>query len=486
MAKVSRDRAVAKLWGLGELSWKLSNVQKEIKESVDNDNTKTSVVVLSRRTGKSFWLCVEALSQCLRQPNSIVKFLFPKQKDAKINIQPLMREILEDCPELLKPRFNTQDKIYYFDHNGSQIQLAGSDNGNIESIRGGKAHLVLVDEAGFVSDLKYAIRSVLSPTIRTTGGRIIMASTPSKSPDHEFITDFMIPYLADNRLKIYTIYDNPNFDDQIIKEIIEDYPLGVKDPDFRREYLCEIAIDADKAICPEFSDKKKEMIFTEEECPDIPPHRDFYVSMDVGFVDLTVALFGYYDFKDATLVIMDELVTNGAEMTTESLVKDIRHKERIRFFDHTANMECAPYLRVMDNDLKLINDLGRLHEMTFIPTAKDNKEAAVNNMRIWVSQGRVRIHERCKHLIYHLEFGQWDKSRRKFKHLNDSPDKSIRGGHVDSVDAIVYLIRNIHEHRNPFPEDYGQLSGNNVWRKPKQDDSEINSIMQKIMNIKKS
>jgi hypothetical protein len=208
--------------------------------------------------------------------------------------------------------------------------------------------------------------------------------------------------------------------------------------------------------------------------------------MDVGFVDLTVALFAYYDFKEATIVIMDELVTNGAEMTTESLARDIRHKEKIRFFDHTANIECEPYLRVMDNELKLINDLSRLHEITFIPTAKDNKEAAVNNMRIWVSQGRVKIHERCKHLLYHLEYGQWDKSRRKFKHLNDSPDKSVRGGHVDAADALIYLVRNILEHRNPFPEDFGQLKGNNIWRKKQSEESDMSSIMHKIMNIKKS
>jgi hypothetical protein len=194
--RISKSDAIAKLWEMGELTWKLNDVQKKLKAKVDNDTTKTSVVVVSRRTGKTFWLCTEALSQCLKHPNSIVKFLFPKQKDAKINIQPLMREIMEDCPEHLKPRFNTQDKIFYFDHNGSQIQLAGSDNGNIESIRGGKAHLCIVDEAGFCSDLKYAIRSVLSPTIRTTGGKIIMASTPSKSPDHEFVSEFMLPYKA--------------------------------------------------------------------------------------------------------------------------------------------------------------------------------------------------------------------------------------------------------------------------------------------------
>ena len=482
--KISKSDAIAKLWERGELSWKLNDVQKKLKHKVDNDITRTSVVVVSRRTGKTFWLCTEALIQCLKHPNSIVKFLFPKQKDAKINIQPLMREILEDCPEYLKPRYNTQDKIYYFDHNGSQIQLAGSDNGNIESIRGGKAHLCIVDEAGFCSDLKYAIRSVLSPTIRTTKGRIIMASTPSKSPDHEFITEFMVPYKAAGRLDIFTIYDNPNFDQETIEETIADYPLGVEDPDFKREYLCEVAIDTESAVCPEFYKNKKNIIIDEYE---VPPYRDFYVGADIGFRDLTVMLFGFYNFKEGTLYITDELVMNGPEMTTDALAEGIKLKEQVNFYHD--NEQFKPYLRIMDVDLKLINDLTKLHKITFIPTKKDNKEGAINEMRMWIAQGRVKIHEKCKHLIYHLENGQWNSRRTDFKRLADSPDKTIRGGHVDAIPALYYLIRNVQPSKNPYPFGYNLGITENTfiskkWRAKNQ--TQAVDFMRKVLNIRKN
>jgi PBSX family phage terminase large subunit len=479
---LSRDQAVSKLWEMGELSWKLNSVQKKLKEKVDNDLSKTSVVVVSRRTGKTWWLITEALMQCLKTPNSVVKFLFPQQKDAKTNIQPLMRMITEDCPEHLKPKFNTQDKIYYF-HNGSQIQLAGSNGGNVENIRGGFAHLCIVDEAGFCDDLKYAIRSVLSPTIRTTGGRIIMASTPSKSPDHEFVTEFMVPYKASNRLEVFTIYDNPNFNEQIIQEIIEDYPLGEKDPDFMREYLCEVAIDTDKAIAPEFALNKEKCIVSDIEIPD---YCDFYVGADIGYRDLTVLLFGFYNFKEATLYIMDEYVINGPEMTTDRLAKDIKHKEKVNFYKN--NIEIPPYMRVMDVDLKLINDLNQLHNISFIPTKKDNREGAINEMRMWLAKGRVKIHEKCRHLIYHLEYGQWDNKRTGFKRLNDSPDKTIQGGHVDAIPALYYLIRNIHTYRNPFPNDHGLNMGENThvsekWKKNNK--SRAQSIMGAIFGKRK-
>lgn len=469
---------------MGELSWKLNEVQKKLKARVDNDTTKTSVVVVSRRTGKTYWLIIEALMQCLRQPGSVVKFVFPKQKDAKTNIKPLMRMITEDCPEHLKPKYNTQDKIYTF-HNDSEIQLAGCDNGNIEGIRGGFAHLCIVDEAGFCDDLKYAIRSVLSPTIRTTKGRIIMASTPSKSPDHEFVTDFMIPYKASGRLEIFTIYDNPNFDEEDIKDIIADYPMGVEDSDFKREYLCEIAVDQERAIFPEFQKNKDNIIFKEGDI-ETPPCRDFYVSFDVGFRDLTAGLFGYYDFKKGCLVILDELILNGPEMTTDRLAKDIKHMEELRFFDKSLNQPIKPYMRVMDNALSLINDLTRLHNIYFIPTKKDNKEAQVNNARIWLIQGRLKVHERCKHLLYHLEYGQWDKKRVKFSHLSDSPCKTIKGGHVDTLDSLVYLIRNVNENKNPYPSDFGSMRGPNVFNSPrkKSEDGTIKDLVNRILNRK--
>lgn len=480
-AKQSREEVISELWRRGELSWKLNKVQKELKNTVDNDDTKTSVVVVSRRTGKTYWLVIEALMQCIKQPNSVVKFLFPKSKDAKTNIIPIMRMITEDCPEDVKPIFNTQDKMFNF-NNGSQIQLAGSDLG-IDGIRGGFAHLCIVDEAGYCSELKYAIRSVLSPTIRTTGGRIIMASTPSKSPDHEFVTEYMIPYKASGRLKIFTIYDNPNFTPEIVQEIIEDYPRGVEDPDFKREYMCEVAIDTESAVCAEFALNKDEIVISDYE---VPEHTDFYIGADIGYVDLTVMLFGYYDFKNATLVITDELVMSGATMTTEALALEIKKKEKLRFFKDGQNTE--PYLRVMDNDLKLINDLRQLHNIQFMPTKKDNKAGAINEMKIWMGQGRIRIHERCKHLIYHLEYGQWNSKRTDFKRLNDSPDKTIKGGHVDAIPALYYLIRNIHAYRNPFPVGYGTNIGPNTYQSAKlkaRRTSQTAETMRKIMNIGK-
>ena len=484
--KLSRDQAIAKLWEMGELSWILTDVQKKMKAHIFGDITRTSVVVCGRRTGKTWLLVVLALEQCLSKPDSIVKFLLPKQKDAKTVIKPLMREILETCPQHLRPKYNSQDKIYHFEHNGSEIHLGGSDL-SAESLRGTRAELVLIDEAGFVNDLKYTIRSILSPTIRTTRGRMIMASTPSRDAQHEFIQYYMNPYKAAGRLQIYTIHDNPHFNEEIRQEILDEYPMGEEDPDYRREYMCEVIVDEETTICPEFHRVKNDIIVTDDDI-NLPDYRDFYVGFDPGFKDLSALLFGYYDFMEGCLYILDEHCVNGNLMRTDILADDIKKKEELRFFDPKKNEKCKPYLRVMDINLGLQQDLQQLHGILFMSTKKDNKDGAINEMRMWIGQKRVKIHERCKHLIYHLEFGQWNDRKSDFKRLPDTPDKTIKGGHVDTIPALYYLIRNIQTTKNPFPWNYKVDINANThvsekWKK--KNTSEGLDFMRSIFNLNK-
>jgi hypothetical protein len=173
-------------------------------------------------------------------------------------------------------------------------------------------------------------------------------------------------------------------------------------------------------------------------------------------------------------------------MTTSKLAEEIKKKEAIRFIDEETGEVIEPYLRVMDNDLKLINDLSRLHALQFVATKKDNRDAAINNARMWITEGRVEIHERCKTLIYHLENAQWNKARTDFKHMKDTPNGDILGGHADAIPAFVYMIRNIIDSRNPYPEGYGRLKGNNVfYGKHKHQESEVGAWVKDMLNIKR-
>lgn len=443
----ARKEAIRALWHRGVLTWKLHEAQKKMLEAYITNNDPITVFACSRRFGKTFLLCVLAAETCLKKPNAIVKFVCPKKNQVKTNIQPLMTDLFKDCPAELRPEFKTNEFIYQFP-NGSQIHLAGTDNGHHENLRGSRSDLWIVDEAGFCDELKYVVNTILAPTTDTTGGRGIIASTPSKNGDHEFIVDFYRPYDEEHKLIKYTIYDNPLLSKAKIREIIDRYVRKEKDPEFRREYLVEVVNASDLSVIPEFTEELEEKIVKDV---DTPAFYDSYVSMDIGGKDMTVVIFGYYDFRNARLVIQDELVFNKQtdnviESSRNDLIADaIRKKEESLWTSSVSGEFKKPYLRIADNNnVILLNDLSYQYGLTFIPTRKDQREAAINNMRVWLSSERVYISPRCKTLIAHLKHAMWATNRKDFA-------RSKVHAHYDAVPALMYLIRNIVETKNPYP-----------------------------------
>jgi len=479
--------ARARLWSIGNLEWKFDPTQKRMYEFWKGVEKKTTVINCARRLGKSYFLTIIAIQQCLQNPKSIVKFLQPEQKMIRINIRPIMNTIMEDCPVDLRPSFQTKDNIYKFT-NGSEIQLAGTDNGNHEKLRGGDSHLCIIDEAAFVkSELQYIVRSVLMPTTFLTGGKLLLSSTSPLEADHDF-AKYMEDAEINNSLFRVTLLEtlednkdveNPRFTPELIEEIIAEYPGGMSNDDFRRECLCEIIHDGENSIIPEFTDELKFDIV--KPWPK-PAFYDSYVSMDVGFRDLTVVLFAYYDFENSVVVIEDELVMNGPTMTTEALAKNIKIKEHDLWTNPISQEFSPPYMRVSDNNLIMINDLQKLHGITFLPTAKDGKNEAVNKARIMIGGYRVYINPKCKVLIHHLKHGTWSKNKKSF---NRSPDN----GHYDAIDAIIYLLRNINETKNPFPRGYNHRMlnyGDNKFISPyARDDNDLHDQLKRIFKVNK-
>jgi hypothetical protein len=439
---VSVEEARAFLWYEGVLHWMLHSGQKDLYDSYINCNDKTVVWNCSRRFGKSFALCVIAIEVCLKTPNSLVKYCCGKQVDARGIIRPLIREIINSCPQELRPQFKVQERAWVFP-NGSRIELTGLDGGRADSIRGGSCNLAIIDEAGLVSDLKYIVTSVLLPTTLTTKGKIILASTPPKTSAHPFI-DYVNIARIQNNLITKTIYDNPQIDKDELQKIIDENG-GEDSITFRREFRCHVILDQDSAVVPEFTPEIKEKIVR-----DWPraPFYDAYVSMDLGLKDLTVALFAWYDFKAAKLIIEDEFVVNGQRFNTEVLANGIKQKEEQHFTDKLTGEQRIPYLRVSDNNLIVINDLWQLHGLRFIPTRKDDADAALNNMKIMIQNEKIIINPRCRTLITHLEAAVWNKSKSSF-------ERSADMGHFDAIDSLKYMVRNIQQQKNPYPPGMG-------------------------------
>jgi hypothetical protein len=341
--------------------------------------------------------------------------------------------------------------------------------------------LVLVDEAGFCNDLENVVKSVLMPTTTHTGGKIVLASTPPEDLEHDFLKFIEAAQFAGNLTK-KTIDDNPLLDKEQVTRI--EIAMGGRTSErFRREYLCDIIKSADISVIPEFTEELENEIV--KDWPK-PPHYDCYEAMDLGGKDLTVVLFGYYDFRGSKLIIEDELVMDfsKANCGIPQLILGIRERENKNWNNIYTNEVKKPYMRVSDINYIVTQQIAAdTHgEIYFSIPKKDDKDAAINNLRVLLANKKIIIHPRCKTLIRHLKNVRWFSQKNKNTFAR-SPDN----GHYDAVDALIYLTRSVAFTKNPYPAGYDINVKDMYGFIPKRDtdkDKQIN-IFKQIFRVNK-
>lgn len=449
--KPTRKEITDEFWFRGNLNYKLHAGQRVIKEQLDKQQNQLFVGNIARQFGKSFLMVCKAIETALKYPNSQIRYGTAFHSDLVQFIIPAFTKVMEDCPSSLKVNYLKQGSKYEF-NNGSVIKLVGLDK-NPNSLRGNTLDLVIIDECGFVTNLDYIYKSVLIPaTTHRPNCKIIMISTPPSTPAHPFLDYIQKAELENSYIKL-TIYDNPMIDDGTI-ERLKNESGGENSTTWRREYLCETIVDSDLAIIPEWKD---------EFVQDLPRDQYYlyyhkYVGLDLGVKDNTACIFGYYDFKRASLVIEDEFTMSGPSMNTELLVAKIREYEK-NLWGQGDNKELPPsipYRRIADNNWPIMmQDFSSIHNLTFIATNKDSLEAMINEVRIMVQYGQIIIKPNCEHLIGCLKYGVWDRSKKGFA-------RSAVYGHFDHLAALIYLVRNLAKHTNPIPSSHGK-ENHNAW-----------------------
>jgi hypothetical protein len=435
------------LWYRGDLSWKWHSGQKKIDDAIENSKGQLFVANCARQFGKSTYFVCRALSKALRKKRARVKYGTAYLSDLTEFVLPCFELILEDCPPAIKPIYKTQGSKWVFPSTKSEIKLVGLDK-KPNGLRGNVIDEIILDEAGFIERLGFLYRSIIIPaTTHRPDCRVIMPSTPPTTPAHDF-GEFVQRAEAEGCYIKCDIYENPLVDQTTIARLMKESG-GERSTTWRREYLCELVTDADSQIIPEWKDEYVQAIEPDE----FYRFYHLYEGMDLGVKDFTLDLFGYYDFRRASLVVQDELKLNGPTLTTQSLHDAIRAKEASLWPETARIGEREPirkvYRRIADNNNPiLIQDLSSMHKMVFIATDKDNLEAMINEVRLMVSRGQIIVHPRCTQLIGCLKYGVWDSKKKAFA-------RSQTYGHYDALAALVYLVRNLDKNVNPIPATYG-------------------------------
>lgn len=440
-----KAQAIKAAWSSGNLRYLLRPSQRKIyDERVACTHSRKFVNCCGRGWGKSFLLFALCLEVANKYPGSDSVFVAPVQRKVAEYLEPIARSALTDCPEDLKPEFARAELIYKFP-NGSRIIVCGSNQKAFDNIRGGTFKLAVVDEGSYHDYLVELIERVLMPALNKGNGHLVLSSTPP-DVEHPFDQRYCTEAELGNHYFHASIYDAGYPPDQIAEfkkeagwiEAEKRWKSPAHELTWRIEYMAERGLrNPDKTIIPGWRDEYVQDIKHDSYYP------FFYkaVSLDVGTKhDLTVALFGYYHYLNAQLVIEDEFKLEGPEFTTLKLTSAIKVKERNLWESQ------QPTLRVMDiSDIQA--DLNVTHGLSFVGVSKTELHAMVNRLNLLVDAGRLRVHPRCKLLIQTLKNGIWDKNREEFA-------RSETGlGHMDALASLIYLhlAFEAYYRQNPIP-----------------------------------
>lgn len=437
-------------WRQGDLYYLLKPSQRLIydrRKEIVHESRKF-VNCCGRGWGKSFLLFALCIESALKHPGSDAVFIAPVLRKLSEYLEPIARACLADCPEDLKPEFSTAALTYKFP-NGSRIIVCGSNQKAFDNIRGGTFKLAVVDEGAYHDYLIELIERVLMPALNKGNGHLVLSSTP---PDTEHPFDQR--YCTEAELGGYyfhaDIYEAGYPEDQI-EEFKREAGWLAKEKRWRSpaheltwriEYLAERGLrNPDKTIIPGWMDKYVRTVSRDQYFP-------FYhkaVSLDVGTKrDLSVALFGYYHYLNAQLVIEDEFQLTGSDFTSLKLSSAVKVKERMLWGSQ------APSLRVSDiSDIQ--NDLAITHNLPFTGVSKTELHSMVNRLNLLVEAGRVVVHPNCKLLIQTLKNGTWDKDRKEFAR------SEIGLGHMDALASLIYMVMGFESwfNINPIPMNLG-------------------------------
>jgi len=444
---------------------------------------RRDVWVAGRRCRKSALLMALHAETCIRTDGTQTAYVAPVERGIADYIRPILQVVFQSCPGDLLPTYS--DKFNHLEFpDESRIVFNGCNMRQYRYMRGQKLGLATVDEMAEVDDLEAAVDDVLFPAVWDSHGRMVLSGTPPPvpSPDNP-VMRYVETAKSGGAYWHSSVYESEYTSNQIAEALREtskgaigeresyqivalcDPQSGLSIPAiyeraeslgisrealtvFLREFMAEFIRDENAVIVPEFIEKDHVL-----KAPYVHP---VYYDMlykasgaDLGVADKTVQLYGVADFPRAKVVIEKEFSLQGADVRTDIFAD--RHNDALRLLSWN-NPKRQSFWSDNSNEM-LLNDLRALHNISINATDKEDKAEWLNLVRILLKNGAVEIDPSCTLLIATLNGAFWKDPLKK------DYGRTHALGHMDALDALIYLIRNLNRSGNPFPLNYNLQIG---------------------------
>jgi hypothetical protein len=441
------------------------------QQKAAEDPSRFISVRCPRRAGKSWFALSLAMESCLRNPGAqwvIVGIARPSVKNIYWRTFKMLNEEME-----LGCHFKGMELIVEFP-NGSTVRfLGGADRQEIEKIRGGAYHGVILDECASYpwQVLEELIDDIVTPALGDYLGKLVLIGTPGpnlKGPFYEATCD--PPRRTEESGKwsnrrygsqdppegfIWSLHSWSRLDNVKMPHLVQE-GLDIKakkgwrddNPTWRREYLGEwVAYDGLQV----YRFKVYEHTYVPNRDPaSMEPWRrlglphegpwSFCVGADLGFDDPFGIVVWAWSTNDPCLyevysLGMPHLSVAGAAHQTEVAIDETGH----------------PDVMVADRaglGKMILSELASQYDIHYEPAEKGEKNDHIELFNDDLDAGRIKI-IRGSALAKELDQHQWDE-KTLFKEGKKVESKTTAN---DVADAGLYGFRaaNHRRYRNQLP-----------------------------------
>ncbi len=382
------------------------------QEQVIRDKARFKVLNWGRRSGKTTVFAYEAMGTALSIDGAHITYYaqtFTDARDIAWNI------FLEVFGGAVLDKNETRLEITLLNKYGghSFVKLRGWESVYQSGKgRGTENDLILADEVAFCKQFLYFFDTVLMPTLLTTKGRAVFASTPDGFNDfHTLVqraqsTEGWAYYHA-------TSYDNPANEPSEIERMKN----SISTDQFAQEYLADF--------------RKKEGLVYKEFRREVHVYNDQSQRQPRNIVETIAGV--DFGFTNPAAVLTIEKDFDGTYFVTAEWYK--RNKTDAQIAEYVA----ANHYNAVYPDPESPSAIAEMEKLSVnvkeVVKNKDSVKNGINRVRALLKQNKLFVHANCVNLIIELE--SYSYPERKPDH-NEEENPIKENDHA--LDALRYAL----------------------------------------------
>lgn len=389
---------------------RLNIVLHEKQNDIHKNPARFKVSMLGGQFGKTELAIFDAIQACLGKKNGVYWYVCPTYGMAERIVWNRLKAAIPPQYLLRRPR---EDDLSVQFVSGSELSLKGADNYN--SLRGVPLDGIIVDEAAFMN--RETWEEVLRPRLMVRKGFAHFYSTPNGinwfTELHDDARRRAMAGDTEWAAFHFTSWDNPYIDRKELersKEMMPDY-----------KYNQEIMAIATENTGLRFPHFKFDVNIGKYEGNKV---LTLYRGMDSGINKghPSTCIWVEVDFETKDIYVTDEY--GKSDLIIKEFAQNINNITGSRNVEYSV-IDPSTASRNKQTNVRDIDEYNR-YGLRVMPA--DNNRRGYDVVNMYLKTGKLKIHPKCKNLIYELSHVNWDDK------LGD-----------DYSDSLRYILLRIHD-----------------------------------------